>query len=120
MAPLLDGPDMVSAYIEAERAEGACLGVPGKIREMDIPSQFSGEEKKQLRSALESCETMGVNRYSAAQSIKRALDGDSSVSTLADIKQSSEQVQTHAMLCAGAIVAIAVQHGATKEELGLD
>lgn len=118
-APALDGDDVVNAYIEAENASSACLGVPGAMRDLDVPSRFEGSDQEQLEAALGSCEEMALNRWNIAQSIKQVLDGDSSVSKLADIKRSADLVQSHAMLCAGNIVAVAVKYGATSKELGL-
>ena len=120
MADVMQRGDLVQAYRAADRAQDACLGTGGEIRDIDIPDSITGENRTALEKSLEACDTAYVMKWSGARKLKDIIDGDSSPSALADLQETTETMQQGQMLCVGGVIAVATSLGATEADLGID
>jgi hypothetical protein len=119
MAGPLEKGDVVGAYREASSTEDACLSTSSAIRKLEVPESFDGKRKGDAEKAIETCENAYLMKWSGAKSLKKALDGDTRPSVIAEIQDTAKAVQAGQMLCAGGLMSVAMSYGATETDLGL-
>jgi hypothetical protein len=119
MADVMQSGDLVQAYRAADRAQDACLGTGSEIRAIDVPDSITGENATALEKSLEACDTAYVMKWSGARKLKDIIDGDTSPSALADLQDTTEQMQQGQLLCVGGVIAVATSLGASEQDLGI-
>ncbi|OHC96404.1 MAG: hypothetical protein A2792_00205 [Sphingomonadales bacterium RIFCSPHIGHO2_01_FULL_65_20] len=112
--------DMVAAYRAADRAERACLSVANDIRAIDVPASLGSAHVATAKKALEACDTAYVSKWAGADKLKDIIDGESKPSDLAELQDTASLVQAGQMLCAGGLMNIANELGATNADLGIE
>lgn len=111
--------DMVALYQAADAMEAACLSTSSDVRAIDVPKTVGKKVYEDLTNAREACENAYLNRWSAAGSMKEALDDMGSISRQAELRQASEATQAGILACAAGLMGGAMEAGATTEELGI-
>jgi hypothetical protein len=117
-APLGKG-DVVGAYREASNTEAVCLSTSSEIRKLEVPGSFDDKRKGDAKKAIQTCENAYLMKWSGAKSLKKALDGDTRPSVIAEIQDTAKGVQAGQLLCAGGLMSIAMSYGATEADLSL-
>ncbi len=120
MSNVMQSGDVVQAYRAADRAEEACLGTGSKIRAIDVPDNLSKEHRTAIEDALEACDTGYVMKWAGARKLKAIIDGDNRPSDLAELQDTTDQMQRAQLLCVGGLVSVATALGATEKDLGID
>jgi len=111
--------DAITTYRAAEVMLLECLEVPRKIEAIEVPNSLGRDVHEQMTTALKSCSSAYLMRSSGAKSAMQVLDGDSSVSKIADLQKDLEAAGSGTLMCAGSLVAAAMATGATTKDLGM-
>lgn len=111
--------DPVAVYRAAEKMESACLGVPGDLRGITVPLSVGKKSYDELVKTQKACENAYVMKWSAAGTMKKALDNMGSVSARAELTEATEAMGTGTMVCAAGLVSEAVALGVSEAELGI-
>jgi hypothetical protein len=117
LEPELKRGDPIRAYRAAEVAESACLRVASKIRDFEVPDGLDEKTEDEFKTTLQRCADTYVERWNAAGTLKSVIDGDTRVSTMAELERSSERLESGVMLCGLGFVSAAMSAGVTQAEL---
>ncbi|WP_156313578.1 hypothetical protein [Erythrobacter sp. SG61-1L] len=111
--------DMVSMYRAADHMEAACLEVPGKIRELEVPVSLGKDAHAQFTKAVEDCDNAYLARWSAARAMKEAVEHSDSIAAQADLADATEGLQAAILICGAGLAGGAMSVGASEADLGL-
>jgi hypothetical protein len=59
-------------------------------------------------------------KWAGARKLKAIIDGDNRPSDLAELQDTTDQMQRAQLLCVGGLVSVATALGATEKDLGID
>ena len=119
MASALATGNSVDSYRAADDAESACLPVFTNLSAIDVPSSLGKEAHETMKKTLAACENAYVARWSAAGTIKKALDGDNRPSTVVELERSAADASNGSTMCGMGLAAVAMSLGATQADLGI-
>lgn len=109
--------DAVNLYQAADKMESACLTTPPAVREIKVPTTVGKKAFDDLTKTLAVCENLSLNRWAAAQAIKKSLDDPGSIAQQAELRETTSLIGSGSMLCAAGLVGTAMSFGATKADL---
>lgn len=116
----LQGGDPVAAYRTAEQAASVCLYTDNEIQEIGIPNSFDDEDEADAQEALQTCGDAYVAKWSWADGVKDSIDQGPTISQLAQLEDATTAAQNYSMLCMTGLMSIAIKHGATEADLGIE
>ena len=117
MATELSGKDEIRTFRAAEVAAAACAGVNGTITSIEIPTSLGKIQHDAAKSTLELCGAAYVDRWSAADSMKQALDGKDSVSVRSELQRAIAEGAARGKACAEEMADMVLKAGGTSKDL---
>jgi len=109
--------DPVGTYSAADAMDKACLNTPSKIKAIAVPESAGKVSFDKLTKIREVCENLYVQKWSSASKMKAVLDNDGKISARAELRDSTQAIETGNIMCSSGILAEVMRLGAEPKDL---
>lgn len=120
LSSALEDGGAVAAYQAADIAENTCLMASPAIERSAVPTSVGRKHFDTLVKTVDDCKTAYNAKWVGAKSIKKALDGDTSVSLQAELQSNAQMISAGTIQCTAGLVGVAMDLGASKADLGIN
>lgn len=112
--------DMVGLYRAADDMEAACLDVPTKIRELEVPVSLGKDAHAKFSESVAACEDAYLARWTTASKVKAAVEYNDSVAAQAQLAEAAEGTEVAILLCGAGLADGAMSVGVSAADMGLE